>query len=826
MKTDEKNWKDTRAGKHHALQALNSTPLFELPGIDSRISQYGDYDPETNEYVIRRPDTPQPWYNYLTNGKLTGFISQTAGGTCFFKDAQNCRILRTHLHSRPVDQPGRWFFIRDHASGEHWSASWAPTFNPLTHYDFECRVGAGYSRIKSRFRQIKTETTYFVAPDAACEIWSFVITNASKQARDLSIFPYAEFILWSQTRDMNLDAAFKCTDILFERDTIVHRSPYDFTGDNFGWANQFAAFGCGLRPESFDVGVDAFIGTYHGYANPLGVMNGTCSNFVNRGGHPCAAMQFRVRLTPGQSKRFNFVLSYGKNEADAKRIVRRCSRTKWVDAQFSKLKNSWRDYLDQFQAQTGDPVFDTPFNYFSPIQSSMTFLLSRSISPYQLMGSRGLGFRDSIQDTLGAMPRESEKARELLADLLATMRPAGDACHAFFPAEKRGDGEGYWDDHLWPAASVSSYVRESGDLKFLDRVLPYWESKETGTVAEHLERGFEFAENHSGRHGLPLLGFADWNDCLNAFPGSESVFTACLYCYAAREAQALFEAAGDKKRANRMAARYVQMAERINRNCWDGGWYVRLLLKNGKKIGSRTNRHGRIFIESNTWAVMSGVATGERAIKTMDNLRKYLGTSYGFRLCHPNYPNYDKAVGSISVFAPGLKENGSIFCHTNPWVICAEALLGRGHMAYDAFCRLSPYTKNKIQSIHCGEPYVVNQMITMPPNKEVGRARNAWLTGTASWFYVSMAEAILGLKADYDGLRIDPCVPGWKFFRIERMFRGVKYSISVQNPMEVEKGVLELSVDGKAAMGNLIPIPPRGTKHVNVIVKMGLRTQL
>ncbi len=785
------------------------------------VTRYGDYDRATGEYVIHRPDTPQPWYNYLTNGTFTSFISNTGGGTCFCGDAQNRRVLRTHLHSQPVDHPGRWVYIRDARSGNFWSASWAPVYPPLSRYQYECRVGPGYTTIRSRCRGIGTATTYFVAPDANAEIWSFELANLSAEARSLQVFPYAEFILWSAGRDANLDAAFKCTDVAFEGRLVVHRSLYDFGGDALNWVPQYAFFAASAPPQGFDTLVEAFVGSYRGYANPQAVENGACSRYTNRGGQPCAAFQFDLTLRPGETRRLELALGYARSEREAKALARTCTGHEWVAAQLAKLRRGWRTYLGRFQARTGDPALDVPFNGFSAVQAATTFRLSRSLSPYQLGGSRGLGFRDSLQDTLGAMPRESGKARALIEMLLKAQHPEGDACHTFYPAQGEGTGRGYSDDHLWPALAVASYVKETGDFAFLGKALPYWSCNEEGSVLEHLERAFRFAETHVGRHGLPLLGYADWNDCLNAFPGAESVFTACLYCYAARTVQGLLEASGDAEGARRMGRRYATMARRINRHCWDGKWYVRLILKDGRRIGSRRNRFGRIFIESNVWAVMSGVAQGERGVTVMDSVREHLGTPFGFRLCVPPYPRYDRSVGSISVFAPGLKENGSVFCHTNPWVTLAEAALGRGRMAYDAFCRISPCTKDKIQAIHGAEPYVVSQMIAMPPNRQAGRAMNSWLTGTASWLYLAMAEGILGIRPDFKGLKVDPCVPGLREFQVDRLFRGTRYRIAVRNPGRVEKGVRSLVVNGARIQGNLIPLPKQGTREVRVEVEMG-----
>ena len=800
---------------------LARVPLVERPGIDPSVTRYGDYDRRTGEYVIHRPDTPQPWYNYLTNGTFTSFISNTAGGTCFCDDAENRRVLRTHLHSRPIDHPGRWIYLRDAESGAFWSASWAPTYPSLSDYRYECRVGPGYTVIRSGFRGVETCTTYFVAPGANVEVWSFEVENASARRRSLQVFPYAEFILWSPGRDGNLDAALKCTDVVAGRRVVIHRSLYDFEGRALDWKAQYAFLAASASPAALDTLMEAFVGGYRGYDRPRAVENGACSGYVNRGGRPCAAFQFDVALGPGRKRRLDFVLGYATSEKQAKAMARSCTKGPWVDAQLARLKRHWRAYLGRFRVRTGDPAVDVPFNGFSAVQVATTFRLSRSLSPYQLAGSRGLGFRDSIQDTLGAIPREPARARALIEALLQVQYPEGDACHTFYPARGEGTGRGYSDDHLWPALAVASYVRETGDVAFLDKVLGYWASREAGTVLDHLERAFRFGERHVGKHGLPLLGYADWNDCLNAYPGAESVFTACLTCHAARTVGEMLEAIGETKGARRMARRYRTMAGRINRHAWDGRWYVRLILKDGRRVGSGRNRYGRIFIESNVWAVMSGVAGAGRAETAMDSVRRHLGTPFGFRLCVPPYPKYDKSVGSISVFAPGLKENGSVFCHTNPWVVLAEAALGRGRRAYDAFRRISPYTKNGIQSLHGAEPYVVSQTIAMPPNRQAGRAMNPWLTGTASWLDLAVAEGILGIQPSYAGLRIDPCVPGWERFDVERVFRGARYAVSVHNPGRVEKGVRSVVVNGKRIDGNVVPPPKRGTRRVRVEVTMG-----
>ena len=804
-------------------EAVNEVAIHPRPGIDPKVTRWGRYDPDTGEYLITRPDTPQPWYNYITNGSFTGYVSHTGGGTCFAaEDAVEKRLLRTHLHSRPVDQPGRWIYIRDRATGRFHSATWAPVYTPLRRFKYTCRVGAGYSTIRSECNGIACEVTYFVPDGVEAEVWRVTVTNTTRRRRRLDVFPYAEFFLWSLERDNNLDAAFKCTDIAAGDRVIVHRSYYDWGDDRGSWRRQFAWFGASEAPASFDTHLEAFVGIHRGYDRPLAVQAGVCGNFVNRGGEPVAAMQIPLDLRPGASKELVFAVGYARSERQARRDAARVATASFADRTLAKVRKGWAAYLGRFQAETPDPTLDVPFNTLSAYQTAITFICSRSIAPYLLTGTRGLGFRDSNQDTLGAMPYQPyEATKRLITRLLGVQHADGEASHDFFPGAGVGRGAGCWDDHLWPCLAVEWYVKESGDLGFLDQQVPYHESEEHSPVIDHLERSLAFTASHVGANGLPLLGRADWNDCLNAFPGAESVFTAGLYCAALKAVEALHRARGDAAAADRCAATHADIAERVNAVAWDGQWYLRLITADGRPVGSRRNRQGKIWIESNVWAVIGQAAPPDRAAAALDSVRKHLCTPYGHRICRPPYDGeYDPTVGTVTIFAPGYKENGAIFCHTNPWLVVAEAMLGRGQRAFDAFARVSPYTKDQIQAIHCAEPYAVNSMIIMPPNLEAGRARNPWLTGFASWLQACMARSILGIRPDFDGLVVDPCVPGWKQFRIRRTFRGTAYDIRVANPDGVEKGVKEVRVAGQAIAGNCIPAVA-GRKKVRVDVVMG-----
>lgn len=795
------------------------------PGVDSGTQRYGRFDEKTGEYVIERPDLPQPWYNYLSNGTFTGYVSHTGGGTNFCGNAAESRILRTHMHSQPVDHPGRWVYLRDRVSKASWSATWAPIYTDLGDFSYTARVGAGYTTITSRCHDIETDLTYFVAPDANAEIWQFKVTNRSRRRRRIDLFPYAEFMLWSQPRDENLDAGFKCTDMAREGNTIIHQSMYDFGPERGGWQRQYAFLASSVSIKSFDTLQEAFVGVHRGYHKPLAVERGGCSDYINRSGHPCAAMQIGLDLKPGASRTVIFSLGYAQTRKQVPALARETARVSFARAQLRKLRAEWNAYGAAVGAVTGEPIFDLPFKLFAPAQSRTTFQLSRSISPYQLNGSRGLGFRDSMQDVLGAMPHvKPVAAQTLISTLLKVIRPSGEACHTYYPSSHTAGGPRCWDDALWPAQAVSAYVRETGDLRYLDKMLPYWESLKRTTVLTHLEQALRFTDSQCGAHGLPLLGYSDWNDCMNAFPGSESVFTAALYCKAAKATGELYAARGDSRGAARCQKRFNTMAARINACCWDKDRYARVILPDGRTVGTRNSPYGRIFLESNTWAVISGAAPLERGRAALDSVWQYLSTPYGFKVLDQGYRDFNAEVGSISVFPPGIKENASVFNHASTWVIVAEAMLGRGGKAFEALRRMSPATKDAIQAVHCAEPYVVCQTIVLPPNQQAGRGMNAWLTGTASWFYHAMCEYILGLKPCFEGLRIDPCVPGWKQFSMRRVFRGVSYEIEVHNPGRIERGVVGLTVSGREVEGNLLPRVACG-RTVKVQVEMGHKTQ-
>ena len=804
------------------MEPVNEVPLHPRPGIDPKLRRWGHFDAANREYVITRPDTPQPWYNYITNGTFTGYVSQTGGGTCYCGDSVEKRILRTHLHGRPADQPGRWVYVRDRDTGRFHSATWAPVRTPLRRFKYECRVGTGYTAVSAECDGIATELTYFVPPDAMAELWLLKVTNTGKRTRRLDVFPYAEFFYWSLNRDNNLDAAFKCTDVAAEERVIIHRSYYDWGADRGGWQRQFGYFASSAGAASLDTNVEAFVGIHCGYDTPRAVTAGKCTNFINRGGEPVAAMQIPLTLKGGASRQLVFAVGYAASDADAKRTGRRIATVAFAARQLAKVKRRWRGYLAHFQAETPAPTLDVPFNTFTAYQSAIAFICSRSIAPYLLTGTRGLGYRDSNQDALGAMPYQPyENSRKLITTLLSIQHTSGEACHDFFPGTGRGRGGGYSDDHLWSALAVEWYVKESGDLRFLSQRVGYHESEERSAVIDHLERALKFTDGAVGAHGLPLLRAADWNDCLNAFPGAESLFTAGLYCAAVKAVESLYLGMGNQRAARGCAERHAAMAERINRHGWDGRWYLRLITKEGDAVGSKANKQGKIYIESNVWAVIGQAAPRERALAALDSVRKYLCTPYGHRICHPPYEgDYDPTVGSVTIFAPGYKENGAIFCHTNPWLVAAEAMLGRGGRAFDVFARISPYTKDQIQHIHCAEPYAVNSMIIMPPNLEAGRARNPWLTGFVSWLLACMGRWILGVRPELDGLIVDPCVPRWKQFRVQRIFRGVSYDIRVRNPDRVERGVREIKLDGKIVEGNLVPAT-KGKRKVRVEVVMG-----
>jgi cellobiose phosphorylase len=578
------------------------------------------------------------------------------------------------------------------------------------------------------------------------------------------------------------------------------------------------------KPAGYNGDRDRFIGRYRDERNPAVVESGRSTNYCENGGYPIGSLEHRFTLKPGQSKRIVYRTGISESDKTWRRDARRYDTLQQVDRAFAAVRTEWETRLSRFAVQTPDPEFDALVNGFVQYQSAVTMRLSRSISSYEWGIGRSIGFRDSSQDQMGLMHAFPEVARDMLEKIIAAIRVDGSACHDFNPLTKSWGGNGFYDDHNWPALPVSQYVKETGDLAFLDKVLPYALTRARGTVYEHLCRANDLAFRLRGRHGLLQIGAADWNDSLN--PGdrtSESVFTSALYGASTQALLDLARRRGDSAYARTLERRYAEIGRRINTAGWDGAWYKRLIKTDGLVLGSkRTPEYGRIFLEPQPWAVLAGYATGPRARKALDSVEQRLGGPYGHKIMDRPFQRFDmEKIGSAGIYPPGIKENGSVFHHAASWMVAAEATLGRGDKAMEYFKRLCAAGKSRAAGRHEVEPYVMCQFVSQPPFHIVGRGRNAWLTGSAAWMAIGALQHMAGCRAEFDGLRIDPCIPpGWKRFKVTRVFRGVTYHITVRNPNGVMKGVRQVCVDGVRVPGTLIPHRP-GAKDIQVVVVMG-----
>jgi cellobiose phosphorylase len=809
--------------------------------------QYGQFDDVNREYVIARPDTPLPWINYLGCQSYFGLISNTAGGYSFYRDARLRRITRYRYNNVPFDLGGRYVYLRDNESSEFWSPSWQPTQNDLQHY--QCRHGLGYTIIESRYRDIDASTRYFVPLDEDLEIWQLTLTNRRTSRASLSIFSAIEFCLWDAQDDAtNFQRNFNTGQVEVVDDVIYHKTEYRER------RNHFAYFACSGKLAGFDTQRDTFFGPYRGWEKPVAVERGESFNSVAHGWAPFGSHHVRVELAPGESQQIIFVLGYHENPQDKKfnpadsqiidkktvepKIAKYLDR-KNADAAFQKLRDYWASLLRICSVETPDIHTNRMVNIWNAYQCMATFNMSRSASFYESGIGRGLGFRDSNQDLLGFVHMVPSRARQRILDLAATQLPSGGAYHQYQPLTKRGNndvGGNFNDDPHWLIIGVAAYIKETGDWSILDELVPYDNEPGSETpLYEHLQRSFRYTLERLGPHGLPLIGRADWNDCLNLncfsdTPGqsfqtttnregrtAESVFIAGLFVLAGKELADIACHRGLNDESRKYCAEAAKMEAVIRKHGWDGEWFVRAYDDFGNKVGSHECEEGKIYIEPQGFCVLAGVGLKDgMAQKAMDSVRKHLATEHGIVLQQPPYWKYYLHLGEISSYPPGYKENAGIFCHNNPWVIIAETRLGDGDSAHEYYTRINPSAREAIGDLHRCEPYVYAQMIAGKDAPTHGEAKNSWLTGTAAWNYYAITQFILGIRTSYDGLQIAPVIPtNWPGFKATRKFRGVTYHIEIERAGTGNQ--IDLTVDGAPIIGNTVFPPTDG--RTDVLVK-------
>ncbi|SES77358.1 GH36-type glycosyl hydrolase domain-containing protein [[Clostridium] polysaccharolyticum] len=811
--------------------------------------KFGYFDDVNKEYVITTPTTPYPWINYLGSQEFFSLISNTAGGYSFYKDAKLRRITRFRYNNVPLDLGGgRYYYLYD--EGDFWSPGWAPAKKELQSY--ECRHGMGYTTIKGKRNDVSTEVTFFVPLNFNGEVHKVVVKNESDKAKTLKLFSFLEWCLWNaDDDDRNFQRNFSTGEVEIKGSVIYHKTEYKER------RNHYAFFSVNAPIAGFDSDRESFIGTYGGFDAPKAVVAGQSNNSVADGWSPCASHCLEMELQPGETKEYVFILGYVENPVEdkweskgvinktkAEAMIAQFATTADADKALAELKADWDRLLSKYILESGEEKLNRQVNIWNQYQCMVTFNLSRSASYFESGVGRGMGFRDSNQDILGFVHQIPDRARERIIDIASTQLQDGGAYHQYQPLTKRGNdaiGGNFNDDPLWLILAVVAYVKETGDYSILDVMTPFDNDMSVATpLKDHLKRSFDHVINNLGPHGLPLIGRADWNDCLNlncfsTEPGesfqtttskdgrvAESVMIAGMFTYIGGLYARLMEKVGDMDEAKRADSEVDKMREVIMKDGWDGKWFIRAYDDFGKKVGSEECEEGKIFIESQGFCVMGGCGIEDgKAIEALDSVEERLGTKYGLVLNNPAFTRYVVEYGEISTYPAGYKENAGIFCHNNAWIMCAEACVGRGDKAYDYYTRIAPAFLEDISEIHRLEPYVYPQMAAGKDARRFGEAKNSWLTGTASWNFVAISQFILGIQPDFDGLKIDPAIPkAWDGYKVTREFRGDIFEVEVKNPNHVSKGVSSLVVDGKEVAGNVIPMFNDGKRHT-VVATMG-----
>ena len=798
--------------------------------------RFGYFDDENREYVITTPHTPYPWINYLGSESFFSIISHRAGGYCFYRDARLRRLTRYRYNNVPTDVGGRYFYLND--GGDIWTPSYAPVNAALDY--FECRHGLGYTRITGERNGVRAELLVFVPLGHTAEIHRLRLTSTARAPKSLTLFSFVEWCLWNAYDDMtNYQRNFSTGEVEIEGSTIYHKTEYRERRDHF------AFYHVNADVAGFDSDRESFFGLYNGWAEPRAVRQGRSSNSVASGWAPVASHALDVDLSPGEERTFVFTLGYVENpvadkwaspgvinKTRAHALMTSFSTTEQVDAALDALRDSWSSLLGSYVVDSSDDKLDRMVNIWNPYQCMVTFNMSRSASYFETGIGRGMGFRDSNQDLVGFVHLVPERARERIIDIASTQFADGSAYHQYQPLTKRGNndvGSGFNDDPLWLIYGVAAYIRETGDFGILDERVPFDNDPATAVpLFEHLTRSFDHVLNNLGPHGLPLIGRADWNDCLNLNCFSEtpdesfqttgnrqgrtaeSVFIAGMFVGVAPDYACLAARRGLSAEADRARTEAARMADVVLEHGWDGEWFLRAYDFFGNRIGSRVNREGQIFIEPQGFCVMAGIGVeGGQARRALDAVRERLATTHGIVLLNPPYTEYHVELGEITSYPPGYKENAGIFCHNNPWVMIAETVIGRGDRAFDYYKRITPAYREEISDVHRLEPYVYAQMIAGKDAIRHGEAKNSWLTGTAAWNFVAVSQHLLGVRPDYEGLRVHPCMPkDVGDFTITRRIRGATYSIRVVNR---GAGGCRLRVDGNPHEGDLVPYGPPGT---------------
>ncbi len=785
-------------------------------------SKYGYFSTNGREYIITRPDTPRPWINYLTNGKFTSLCSATGGGFSFYIDPGFNRITRAVPGDTTLnDRPGRYIYVRDNDTGEYWSANWQPV---MTKPEFwEARIGLGYNKISSINKKIQTEITYFVPLDENLEIWDIRVKNLSDKKRNISVTSYVEWVLGSFSKDLadrNFDSLFN--DVYYKDNTIYATKRSWDRPDKRGQPWGYWAYMTGSEKfECFDCVKEDFIGQYRFLSNPIAIEKGFCQTGYGESEDAIASLTKMLELSPGEEKKFHFVVGIEEKIEDIQAKTKEVTKRSFVEEKFKEVNKFWENYVEKLTIKTPDSEFNLSVNIWNKYQAYIASQMGEMISFY--IGAGSWGFRDEAQHIFGVLPLDHEFVKEKMLELLEHQLEEGNSVHAWNRLTNEGFITNHSDDPQWLVLMVLNYLKETGDLKILKKRVKYFD-KGSATILEHLLKALDHTLYHVSPNGVPLRRTADWNDALAGghFQKGESLMVANQTAWNILEIVPILTAIGKKTTAAEYLNIYDHLKKTINEQFWDGDWYIRATDDDGRKIGTKQNHEGKIHINGQTWPVMSHVATGERALKAMDSLWEHLMTKYGALTFTPSYTKKNSYLGVISQFAPGTKENATIFSHPNAWVMVAEAILGRGDKAFEAWRRSSFLTRGKEPDIFRTEPYVYPEYSYGPESPHFGLGSYSWMTGSAAWFFRACTDYILGVRPTLEGLVIDPCIPKlWPGFEMVRNFRGATFKIKVRNPDKIYKGVKKIKVAGKEINGNIVPIQKPGEYEVEVLMGKG-----
>ena len=788
--------------------------------------RYGYFDDKAREYVIDRPDTPAPWVNYLGSPAYGAIISNNAGGYSFERSGANGRILRYVFNQ--FDQPGRYIYLRDDESGDFWSASWQPVAKDLNDYQVKCCHGMGYTRMEASYADISSKAVYYVPQGKAYEVWALTVTNDSDRDRSLTLTGYAEFTNHSnyEQDQVNLQYSLFIGRTVFEGNRITQQIHGNLDAlaqgedvDDKTVTERF--FGLAGAPVSSYCGdKTAFLGAYHGYGNPQGVAAGDLGNLESYNENSCGALSCKVKLAPGESKTILFATGMKPSAQAAAILAGYTDPAAQVQQEVDALKAEWYSRFSHLQVETPDPAFNTMLNTWNAYNCFITFIWSRAASLIYCGLRNGYGYRDTVQDIQGIIHLEPEMACEKIRFMLSAQVDNGGGLplvkfthnpgHEDTPddpsyVKETGHPAYRADDALWLFPTVYKYVAESGNLAFLDEVIPF-ANKDQGTVYEHLKRAVEFSLNHLGPHGLPAGLYADWNDCLRLGANGESAFVAFQFYYAMRILRQFAAHRGADQDVRWLDEKLTEYQSRIQELCWDGDRFIRGFTEAGERIGEAAAPEANFWLNPQSWDVISGLADSHQADTIMEGVSQRLNTAYGAVLMDPPYHAHAFDGALAVIYNPGTKENAGIFSQSQGWLILAEALCGHGERAFGYFTENAPAAQNDRAEIRHLEPYCYGQFTEGPASKHFGRSQVHWLTGTASTVMVGCVEGILGLRPDLDGLRLAPAIPKeWDSFTMEKDFRGHRLHICVENPGHHESGCRSLTLNGQAMPDNYIP---------------------